>query len=206
MAVPSYADARLIIHPVRERRIVTAFAAGWSDWLVCPQRGWFSRWPRTRANMVFERVVDHLQRQFADDVGVRFVFDDETMKMVLDDRIVLRVKKANALGLGSNIQTQAVIDFVDAQPDLPGLEGLTKLEIVYVLNAIQTEIRSVIVQARDGDMKIYSYPIDVAAEGSGTVVPLPLPPAPPTGDDYADDLVRPKKEPGRQRADDSKPD
>ncbi|MEJ0048692.1 MAG: hypothetical protein WDN04_23215 [Rhodospirillales bacterium] len=158
MAVPSYEDARRIVHSDRERKIASAVGAAWGDWETCPERGKYSRWPRTRANMVFERVADRLIEQFAGDAGVRFVFMDETIKIVLDELIVLRVKKANALGLGGNVQTQAVLDFVDAQPDIPGLDGLKKLEVVYVLNELQTEIRSVVVQARDGDMKLYSYP------------------------------------------------
>jgi hypothetical protein len=149
--------------------------------------------------MVFERVVDHLQRRFSKDEGVRFVFDDETVKIVIDERLVLRVKKANALGLGSNVQTQAVIDFTEAQPDLPGLPGLTKLEVVYQLNDLQTGIASIIVQARDGDMRLFAYRIGDEAEGSADIIPFPERPD-PGNDDTGADLVRPKTPPGRKPA------
>jgi len=198
MTVPTYEEARAVIYAEREAKIAKAFAAAWHDWETCPVRGKYSCWPRTRANMVFERIADYLLEEFADDPGVRLVFMDETIKVVFDEKIVARCKKANALGLGQNIETQIVLKFVEAQPDIPGLDGLKKLEIVYVLNELQTTIRDVVVQARDGDLRLYSYAIGDAAEGAA-VLPFPaLPPhrpAPqPGGSIYdASDLVQPRK-------------
>ncbi len=192
MSVPTYDEARRLLNPDREGRLFRAILTAWDDWHDCPARGDYSRWPRTRANMVFERVAARLQEEFGSDTGVQCVFMDETIKVVIEDSIVLRVKKANALGLGQNIQTQAVLDFVDAQPDLPGMSGLGKLEVVYVLNDLQTRIAAVQVHARDGEMKLYSYAIGAASEGA-TILPFPSPSrGPDTSGSYADDLVRPK--------------
>jgi hypothetical protein len=69
-----------------------------------------------------------------------------------------------------------------------------------------TSIQGIVVQARDGDMRLWAYPIDRReAGGAGIVVPtpLPLPPAPPPSSD-ASDLVQPRKKPdGKDETDKS---
>lgn len=200
MPVPTYEEAREVISPIREAKLIRAFDLAWQDWETCPVRGKFSRWPRTRANMLFERLADRMVEQFSDDGGVRFVFEDETVKIVFDERIVGRVKKANANGLGDNIQTTAVLQFVEAQADIPGLEGLRKLEFVYVLNTLQTAIEGVMAQARDGDLFLYRYRIN-AAGGGQNILPFgppggPTRPVPDSGHDAAG-LVRPRA-PGKR--------
>ena len=142
--------------------------------------------------MVFERLAARLQEAFEEDPGVRFYFKDETIKMVFDDLIVARVKKANGFGLGQNIETDAVAQFIKAQRDIDGLGELKKIEFVYVLNLLQTAIRSVVAQARDGDMQIWVWTLGTGAEGAEIKpFPLPLPPRRPLpGTGGADDVVR----------------
>jgi len=142
--------------------------------------------------MVFERLAARLQEAFLDDPGVRFHFKDETIKIVFDDFIVARVKKANGFGLGENIVTGAVTQFVEAQPDINGLSGLKKIEIVYVLNRFQTAIRDIVAQARDGGMQIWRWTLGKGAEGA-EIIPFALPPAPSFGGAVpADEVVNPK--------------
>jgi hypothetical protein len=103
-------------------------------------------------------------------------------------------------GLGHNIDTQANIAFIEAQLELPGLEELQKIEIVYGVNQFGTEMDGIAVQARDGDMRLWAYPIPSGAAGSSTatIIPLPLPPSPPPSSapaTDASDLVQPRKTP-----------
>ena len=192
MTVPTHTEAKTTISSVREAGIVSAFAAAWSDWENSPDRGHYSRWARTRANMVFERLAARLQEAFVNDPGVRFHFKSETIKIVFDDSIVARVKKANGVGLGENIVTGAVTQFIEAQPDIDGLGGLKKIEIVYVLNKFQTAIRDVVAQARDGGMQIWRWTLGKGAEGA-EIIPFTLPPAPPPVErGAADQVVNPK--------------
>jgi hypothetical protein len=192
MTVPTHAEAKTIISSEREAGIVSAFTAAWNDWENCPDRGNYSRWARTRANMIFERLAARLQEAFTNDPGVRFHFKSETIKIVFDNSIVARVKKANSDGLGENIVTGAVTQFVQAQPDLDGLGGLKKIEIVYVLNKFQTSIRDIVAQARDGGMQIWRWTLGKGAEGA-EIIPFALPPAPqPRGGVAADEVVNPK--------------
>jgi hypothetical protein len=202
MAVPIESEVRGVLHPGREAKIERALMRAWQDWLDDPNRAMYSRWPRTRANMVFERIADHLQKELAGDPQVQFHFQDETIKVVFDDKVLARFKKADEDGFGINNPTQATIAFCEAQADLPGLPGLQKIEVLYHLDSLQTYIAGITVQARDGDMRLWSYSLDAS---SGAQAPLPFPPPPPPPPYDASDLVRPRA-PGRadEDAEDSK--
>jgi hypothetical protein len=180
-------DTRRIITGPREAKIYQAFQEAWED--VRKDRSRYSIWPRTRANMVFERLAVRLQEQFIDDPSVRFEFANETVKIIFDDKIVVRVKKADGRGLGHNVQT----GMNDLFCDQAGFGPLDKIEIVYVLNVFETEIKRVMVQARDGDVRLWAYQMGDAALGTtAPVTPLPPQPLPPS---TADDLVQPRTKP-----------
>lgn len=127
---------------------------------------------RTRACFVQDLMVQRAQTVFAENPRVRVIEKDETAKFVFDGRVVVRFKKADASGLGSNIQTQAVMQFVEQQQDLPGFPDMHKVEVLYHLNKLQTQIDHVMVVARDGGRQLWEYPI-TAAEEAGQVVMFP---------------------------------
>lgn len=199
MAVALEKDARAVLSPEREKLILRAFQTAWADVFNGPERSKYSRWKRTRANMVFERIAVRLLEAFASDPQVRFHFQDETIKIVFDDRLLVRCKKANEKGLGVNIQTQAVLAFTEAQGELPGLSGLQKVEVVYKLNDTETAIEAILVQARDGESRLWAYPMGETAE-STTILPLPTA-KPPESD--AADLVGPRKPSNDDKSDES---
>ncbi len=197
MSVPTHQEARAIIFPAREEALFRAFTFAWADWENLPERSRFSRWARTRAGMVFERLADRLQEFLGGDPGIKFHFEDETVKIVFDDQIVARCKKGNALEVGENIPTQTNDDFTEASADIPGLGGLKKIEIVYLLNRLQTAIERVVIHARDGKMRLWVWTIGRGSPGA-EIVPfdLPLPPAPPQVSDakqVAEEIVMPRK-------------
>ncbi|MGE0116627.1 MAG: hypothetical protein AB7S71_06485 [Dongiaceae bacterium] len=191
MTVALESDARKILSPMREGKIRSAFERAWTDWLESPERAKYSRWARTRANMVFERIAVRLLEAFADDRGVRFHFQDETIKIIFDKLLLVRCKKANERGLGGNVPTQANMAFCEAQSDLPGLPGLQKIEIVYLLNDTATAIENIVVQARDGDMRLWAYTLGGIEDGGASIVPL-RPSSPPPSYDPAD-IVNPRQ-------------
>jgi hypothetical protein len=201
MTAASESDVRKAITPEREAKIVRAFRAAWKD--VQADQARYGRWPRTRANMVFERLSVRLQEEFIDDTGIRFFFSDETVKIGIDDIVLGRAKKANGRGLGQNVTTQANLNFCEAQEELPGFVGLQKVEIVYVVNRFGTAISEIVVQARDGDVRLWAFALtDEAAAPEVPVIPLPpLPPAPPSD---GSDLVHPRTKPVEKEDTDKK--
>ncbi|MFO1185932.1 MAG: hypothetical protein U1E56_14280 [Bauldia sp.] len=193
MTIAVETDVRRVIGPEREAKLISAHDLAWKDWLADGAR--YSIWARTRANMFFERLAAHLQVLFADDKGARFVFHDETIKIVFDERVAARCKKANGQGFGSNVGTQANLRFIESEPDLFDL-ALQKVEVVYSLNDIGTKIKSIVIQARDGLSRLWAYALErPAASGMAPVVPLPSSPTQPASD--ATELVQPKKSDGQ---------
>ena len=194
-------DVREIVTPVREAKIYRSVIQAWADY--AKDRARYSRWPRTRANMVFERLAIRLQEQFVDDPGIHFTYDDETVKLVIDQKLLARCKKANSRGLGQNVPTHAN-DLFCEQGSFSTIAPLDKIEIVYVVNDLGTEISSVLVQARDGDVRLWAYEIDDTVLASTVpVTPLPTPEVAPASPDAAD-LVRPRAKPAIKDEDEKK--
>jgi len=84
----------------------------------------------------------------------------------------LRFKKADDRGLGANIPTQAALDFAEQQHELPGIPNVHKVEVVYVLNRLQTQVDRVVVVARDGDVRLWDYVVE--RTGGADVIPMPI--------------------------------
>jgi hypothetical protein len=169
-------DVRRTITPEREAKLYRSFDQAWAD--VQQDRHRYPIWARTRAGMMFERLAIRLQENFAGDPGVRFVFATETVKVIFDEKLMIRCKKADGQGLGHNIPTGANDMFCE-QGAFPGFEPLEKVEVVYVLNAYSTAIKRIMVQARDGDVRLWAYEIDdTALPAAAPIAPFPTPSAP----------------------------
>lgn len=160
-----------------EARLYAVVRGAWhDDWLSSPHRSQI-RFPRTRANLVHEFMVRRAIAEFDGDPEVKVFIRDETAKFLFRDRVLVRFKKANVNGLGANIETQAVLAFVDPQLTLPGIPGdVQKIEICYLLDDLQTRIDHVVVSARDGDTRLWSYHLN--DQRADVVLPLPQPIAP----------------------------
>lgn len=196
MAAAVETDVRKILSPERVEKIRKAYSLAWDDWMKGPDKAKYSTFARTRATMVFERLVARLLEVFSDDPGMKHFFKDETVKFVFDDKVVLRAKKGDERGLGSNIETQASLDFCSQQADIPGLEGHQKVDVLYLLNKTATAIENIVVQARDGVVKLWEY--SLTKDAPANVIPIPLPEMPNT---TAEDMVKPKKSSEKKKSD-----
>lgn len=156
-----------------ETILFNAIHSGWENWRVLRLGGHLLFPARSRACVVYDFIVQHAMAALADDGAVRVIRRDETVKFIFADTVALRFKKANDSGLGSNIQTQATLDFVEQQQELPGLPNVHKVEAVYVLNRLQTRIEQVLVVARDGDVCLWNY--EIVPDTAAQIIPLPMP-------------------------------
>ena len=155
-----------------ETTIFRAVHEGWEEWRALQLGGRLLFQARSRACLVYDFIVQRAMAALSDDPDVHVVRRDETAKFVFSAAVLLRFKKANDNGLGSNIQTQATLGFVDQQQELPGLPNVHKVEVVYVLNRLQTQIEQVLVVARDGDVCLWSYVL--TPDTTSEIMPLPL--------------------------------
>jgi hypothetical protein len=127
---------------------------------------------RTRACLVHDFIVQRAIAASDGDANVRVIRRDETAKFVIANQVLLRFKKADDRGLGSNIPTQASMDFIEQQQELPGIPNVHKVEVVYMLNRLQTQIDRIVVVARDGNERLWDYVVTPAM--TADVVSLPF--------------------------------
>jgi hypothetical protein len=155
-----------------EDTIFQVFHGGWSDFRELPLGGRLLFLGRTRACLVHDFIVQRAIAAWDGDANVRVIRRDETAKFVIANQVLLRFKKADDRGLGSNIPTQASMDFIEQQQELPGIPNVHKVEVVYVLNRLQTQIDRIVVVARDGDERLWDYVVTPAM--TADVVSLPF--------------------------------
>jgi hypothetical protein len=161
---------RTVLQPY-ETGIYQAIHGAWSDYQEL-QLGGRLMFRRSRACLVHDFMVKRSISTWSDDAGVRVMHHNETAKFVIADQVLLRLKKADDRGLGANIPTQASMDFIGQQFDLPGLPDVHKVEVVYQLNDLQTQIDQIVVVARDGNKRLWDYVI--APDTAAGVIPLPV--------------------------------
>jgi hypothetical protein len=119
---------------------------------------------------------------------------------VVNDKVLFRIKKANESGLGSNVPTQSVMEFVIQESLFAGiLPDLVKVEICYFEDQVGAEIASVAVTARDGDSLLWSYEIDRHEPGAVGAEIIDFPPL--SGDDKPPEIF-PRKADLDEKTDD----
>lgn len=155
-----------------ETQLFQAMHGAWDDWKALALGGRLLFPGRTRACLVHDFIVQRAIAAFTGDPAVRLIQRDETAKFVIADQVLLRFKKADENGLGSNIETQATLDYIEQQLELPGVPDVHKIEVVYVLNKLRTQIDRIAVVARDGDVRLWDYVL--APVTTAEIVPLPL--------------------------------
>jgi hypothetical protein len=164
----AFVRSKLAPYEVRIREIIKG---AWSDYLSIGVRHKFL-FPRTRANIVFDLIAGRAIIEFEGDKKARVIRKDETVKILVEDALIVRIKKANEDGLGSNILTQSVLAFVAQEPELPGLlSDLCKIEICYFESATGAGVDAIMVTARDNDTLLWSY--ELGHGESAEIIPFP---------------------------------
>jgi hypothetical protein len=173
-----------------EQRILSILEKAWAEWLEMPKKGKLSA--RSRASVVFDFIKNHAIDEFHADPNIHVIPKGQTVKFLFRDQVLVRFKKANSKGIGSNIETQAVLQFVDPQISIPNfLPDIYKIEVCYVLDRLATKMEMIAVTKRDRRRKIWSYPI----HGSVADNVIHLPHAPPSGGSDEPPIVRPRTTP-----------
>ena len=104
-----------------ESRIRSIVDQAWQEWLGLPNRGRFLFPKRVRATFVFDAIARLALAEFEDDPNIHVILKKQTVQFLFRDQVLVRFKKANDKGVGSNIETQAVLDFIDPQRNIPDL-------------------------------------------------------------------------------------
>lgn len=151
--------------------IVRCVLDAWADWRASPYAG---RWrcKRSRANFVWEQIVDKCIAQLTGTEGVHIERRDESFGFFVNDDVFFRIKKADRGGLTSNVPTQNALAFHDPEKDLFGFRPIQRVEIVYQLNPLETEVADVAVVARDGAKVAWSERLLKSAQVLSATSPM----------------------------------
>ena len=100
----------------------------------------------------------------------------DTVSFVMDDTVLLRLKKADMELQSSNVQTVLSSLFHRHDADLYGYSGLQRVESAYVLNKFETEMAWIGVVAREKKAKLFHFEFNELSFPAE--VPLPFPALP----------------------------
>ncbi|SEO89301.1 hypothetical protein SAMN04490248_11546 [Salinihabitans flavidus] len=170
MPIPSEATVRPILDDIREQ-VVSAIQEAWKDWLASDFNGVW-RCKRSRANFVWEQIIERANKALLEHDAVHMIHGQETIKFLVRDTVLFRFKKADEMGRSSNVATQLALAFHDHGQDLFDLPEVQRVEVVYKLNRLETQLEDICVVARNGDQIAWEYSLLDAGEAA---VPLPMP-------------------------------
>jgi hypothetical protein len=142
-----------------------------------PDRAWWRR-KSTRAALVWEHAVNNSIAALHEDKGVFVQRHYDTVSFIIDDVVLLRLKKADIELITGNVQTLLASLFHDHRSDLFGYQGLQRVEAAYVLNRFENAMAWVGIVAREKNRHLFHFEFD---ELSGPIeMPLPFPEPPKT--------------------------
>ncbi len=186
MANPEKKFVEHVLEDVQEQ-IVSIILAAWDDWKTSPHPGIW-RCKRSRANFLWEQIIEHAHSIFGETPRIKILEGQETFNFLVKESVLFRFKKANGSGLTANVPTQLALAFHDHKQDLFGPHNIRRVEVVYQLNTLETEVADILVVCRNGDIVVWSYSLLDASLSVGLAPPLPI--APPG--EAAKRLVRPR--------------
>lgn len=148
-----------------------AIQYAWDSRLDHPRAG---RWRRktTRAHVVWEDTVDKAVETVAIKPGVMAHPHNDTVSFIFDDCVLVRCKKADLMLRSKNVRTGLSDLFDDHSADLFGYTGLQRVEAVYVLDPLETEIIWSGIVARENGEVIWKLAFEDMIEAP-VVVPFP---------------------------------
>ncbi|MEK4034568.1 hypothetical protein WOA01_16985 [Methylocystis sp. IM2] len=141
-------------------------------------------WPtltfqRTASSMMHDFIVQEAGIVLDELPGIRRIPHDKSVRYLVEDKLLFRFKRGTRKGLGSNIDTQANHDFIDAEVNLLGVSPIWKVELLWYSNRFQTKLDRVEVSARDGKRRLWAYTIGNEPDIAALPLDLPIGPAAP---------------------------
>lgn len=173
MPVPDQEHVRRVLAPAHDV-LRTIVEEAWDAWMTHPENSVF-RFGRTRACIVWEHMVRLAESRLAALPGIVTIPRHESMGWLFADSVYLRFKKANEKGLSHNYPTKLALDFHDHEKQLPGIQAATRVEVVYLLDELETEVVDILVVCRDAKQIAWSYSLQPQQQN---IISLPTAPRP----------------------------
>lgn len=163
MPLPLEEHVRLILlERERGRRLHEAVCSGWKAFKANQPRRHLWRRKSSSRHMVWEEVADHLV-QMVDDEGVEVLEHRDTLSLIVDDEVMIRLKHADVALVTQNVPTGEAVEYDDHDVDLFERTGLQRVRLCYVLNRYETELTWVGVAAHN--LGRFLWKIELGSEG-----------------------------------------
>tara|TARA_R110002124_G_scaffold16882_6_gene71413 strand:- start:19069 stop:19659 length:591 start_codon:yes stop_codon:yes gene_type:complete len=174
VSYPDQDEVRRILEP-HEETLMGLHLKAWDRLMSNPD------WPTlvfasTGSKLMHDFVVQEAAQVLDETPGFHKIGYDNSVRYAVDQRVLFRFKKGNGRGLGSNIDTSANDDFIDAQAETFDMPGAMKVELLWYSNELRTKLDKVVVTARDGKSRLWNYAI--CEERAIGMLPMDLPQAP----------------------------
>lgn len=189
MPVITQAVAAELLQPFADDLVKVVHDA-WADWLTNPIAPNMQN-KRVRADVVWNQMITHAKGRLDGYSGVRVKSMAPWDGVMIADKIFVRLKKADDRLFSRNYPTQSAMAFVDQDQDL--FEGIARADLVYVLDASETEIERVAVVQRDKNRIAWVVDLMGEAPMAQEVIPFPVTPV-QGGPSVADRIIKPKKQ------------
>jgi len=149
MPIPCPVEVRNVLADFH-KRIRNIVDGAWDEWRDLPYNGRFIFQARARAVIVFDFIARRAQEEFDGDPNIKVLVKKQTVHFLFKNSVLGRFKKGNGKGIGSNIVTQEVLDFIDPQRNIPGLiPDIMKVEFCYKIDDMGFDLENLEVVARN---------------------------------------------------------
>jgi len=177
---PTEPFVRSILGPY-EPQICQIIDRAWRRMSGLPGRASFD-FKRTVATIMHQCTMNEVRATFTGLSDIKLLEGHETIRLLIDQRLVVRLKKMDKRGFTRAQPTQATFAFTTPNTMLPfaskDVPDICTVDVGYVLNYLGTRIEMILVAARHGDVVIWSYPAEGGrGEAVASITPTPMHPA-----------------------------
>ena len=137
---------------------------GWADWEALPPKQRVKLNGRARASCLYDFIIDHVRRRFADVPNITFFERRGLFMLGIDGLVTLRFKKLRYGKKTSNIQTTQQMNIFGRQLDLPGVPKAARLTVGYMLDVSQSFIKSVLVTLQMGNEVMWDFSLSTSQQ------------------------------------------
>ncbi|MGY9038387.1 MAG: hypothetical protein ACKVLA_11270 [Rhodobacterales bacterium] len=164
---------QVLLENDRGLKLFQAASDGWSAFDTgYPQRHQWRRKSTSRA-MVWEEVVKRLVAVAADDQGITVIEHSDTLSLIVDDEVLVRLKHADTGLITRNVPTAEAQDFDNHDVDLYGFSGLQRVKLCYVLDQFESDLIWVGVSASNKGQFLWKIELnDVGAIAAPEMLPF----------------------------------
>lgn len=154
-------EVKKVLEPI-QYEIENIVTKAWQDYRDLTDSVIFKR---TRANIVWDRMVSRALKWSEEEPLTRTIIKNNTVCFVIDNKLLFRFKKGDSLGYSNNVQTKLALAYHDPQKVLPGISSTHRVDVVYMLNPLETEVEDICVVSRTHNVVNYIFSI----KGSNSV-------------------------------------